>query len=85
MGDDLKGFMFPRFTSRIEYNKASDAIAKYMKTLSEAGVEDYIIGTRYGKPYILVLIKEGKVGDLPKSIPDMLDGCEVFYKEFNPK
>lgn len=85
MEDNLKGFMFPRLASNLEYRKASGAISKYKKILSDAGVDNYVIGTRYSKPYILVLIEEGKTGNLPNSIPDTLEGFEVFYREFSSR
>jgi hypothetical protein len=69
-----------------DYERAQAVLEKH-KTLF-AVVKDivgYWIGSKFGEPYIMVAVMEGRGKVVEGKIPDMLDGIKVYYLEGTPE
>jgi hypothetical protein len=68
-----------------EFSNAEKVLESNWKTLRLVkGISGSAVGTKDGKPYIMIFIKQGKGDALKDLIPDRLDRYDVFYYEVTP-
>lgn len=69
-----------------DYERAQAVLDKHKTRLRNVSdIVGYWIGSRFGEPYIMVAVREGRGIVAERKIPDALDGVRVYYIEGTPE
>lgn len=67
--------------SRTDLGAASRVMEQHRELLQVPGVVGMWVGAAASEPYIMLAVKEGRSASLTRTIPDSLDGINIYYTE----
>jgi hypothetical protein len=71
--------------SRRDVKAAQRVMEKHKSLLQGAGVVGIWIGAKASRPYIMVAVSPDVSARLQRSIPDSIEGVNVYYVEGTPR